>query len=93
MTSFPFLDNIEINQEKKQDKFDKFISPDEGLFERNMYITNRAVVGFWRVVRPLNAVELHRVPKARVGGARERVRPPLFRGMELPHENFVNKDD
>ena len=21
---------------KKQDKFDKFISPDEGLFERNM---------------------------------------------------------
>ena len=23
----------------KQDKFDEFISPDEGLFERNMYIT------------------------------------------------------
>ena len=24
---------------KKQDKLDKFISPDEGLYERNMYTT------------------------------------------------------
>ena len=25
-----------LNDKNKQDKFDKFISPDEGLFERNM---------------------------------------------------------
>ena len=33
---------IKMTREKfqrKQDKFDKFISPYEGLFERNMYIT------------------------------------------------------
>ena len=27
---------ILIEKETKQDKFDEFISPDEGLFERNM---------------------------------------------------------
>ena len=46
--------------------------------------TNRAVVGFLKVVRPLNAVDVHRVPKARaVGGGGESmrgVRPPLVRG-------------
>ena len=30
-------------------------------------LVNRAVVGFWKVVRPLNAIDVHRVPKARVG--------------------------
>ena len=48
---------------------------------------NRAVVGFLKVVWPLNAVDVHRVPKARVregrggGGEHERgVSPHLVRG-------------
>ena len=39
---------------------------------------NRAIVSFWKVVRPLNAVDVHRVPKAQVvGRAPEGVRPPF----------------
>ena len=32
----------------------------------NHFISIRAVVGFWKVVRPLNAADVHRVPKAQV---------------------------
>ena len=35
---------------------------------------NRGVVGFLKVVRPLNAVDVHRVPNARVGGGGGRAR-------------------
>ena len=46
------------------------------------YLTHRAVVVFWKVVRPLNAVDVHRVPKARVGGEHERGYDPLsLRGL------------
>ena len=43
-------------------------------------LLNRAVVGFLKVVRPLNAVDVHRVPKARVGGEHERGYGPLSLG-------------
>ena len=57
---------------------------------------HRAVVGFLKVVRPLN--DVHRVPKARVGsgGEHERGYVPLSLGGlgDLPHDaNFVIKDD
>ena len=43
---------------------------------------DKAVVGFWKVVRPLNAVDVQWVPKARVGGEHERAYvPPLVRGV------------
>ena len=44
------------------------------------YLTHRAVVVFWKVVRPLNAVDVHRVQKARVGGEHERGYDPLSLG-------------
>ena len=53
-----------------------------------------AVVGFWKVVRPLNAVDVHRVPKARVGeSARGGTSPSRYEGFgdlpgDLPHENL-----
>ena len=40
----------------------------------------RDVVGFWKVVRPLNAVDVYHVPKARVGGEHERGYNPLLLG-------------
>ena len=54
----------------------------------------RAIVSFLKVVRPLNAVDVHRVSKARVGKRTRGGKPPLVRGFrEPPHENFVIKDD
>ena len=55
----------------------------------------RAVVGFWKVVRPLNAVVVDRVLKARVRGEHERGYVPFSLGGfgDLPHESFVIKDD
>ena len=38
----------------------------------SLLVVYRAVVGFWKVVWPLNAVDVHRVPKARVVGEYER---------------------
>ena len=61
--------------------------------------TNRAVFGFLKMVRPLNAVDVHRVPKARAGGggrAWEGYVPLSLGGGDLgdlPHENFVIKVD
>ena len=45
------------------------------------------------MVLPLNAVDVHRVPKTRVGGEHKRgVSPHFVRGVgEYPHENFVFK--
>ena len=58
-------------------------------------LKDRAVVGFLKVVRPLNAVDVHRVLKARVGGEHERGYAPSCKGGlgDLPHANFVIKDD
>ena len=39
---------------------------------------DRTVVGFRKVVRPLNAIGVPRGPKARVGGEHERGRFPLL---------------
>ena len=42
----------------------------------------RAVVGFWKVIRPWNAKGVPQVPKAREGGEYERgIFPPLVRGV------------
>ena len=50
----------------------------------------RAVVGFYKVVRPLNTVGGHRVRMTRGGG---RMRGHN-RGLgDLPQENFVIQDD
>ena len=43
-------------------------------------LTRRAVVGFLKVVRPLNAVDVKRVPKARVGESTTGGTPPLLLG-------------
>ena len=58
----------------------------------------RAVVGFKKVVRPLNIVGVQRVLPARGGGGcggREWVKPPSRKGGlgDLPQENFVIQDD
>ena len=60
------------------------------IFEWPFY---RAVVGFLKVVPPLNAADVHRMPMARAGEEHER--GSLVRGGvgDLPHENFVIKDD
>ena len=49
----------------------------------------RAVIGFLKVVRPLNSVDIYRVRKAQ-----EWVRALSLGGLGgPPHENFVTKDD
>ena len=79
-----------------------FANPRRQVFSRrgpyvNRHHTNvsvQAVVIFLKVVRPLNAVDVHRVPKARVGERMRGGKPSLVRGFgEPPHENFEIKDD